>query len=538
MSDPIKNLTIVGGGTAGWLAAAMISASRNGTSDAEPLNVTLIESPTIPTVGVGEATTLSMGWTLDLAGLDENDFIRHCDVTFKAAVKFIDWDRGADGTPLSYYHPFSIPPYLNGYAPAYHYHRRHKTGSTRSFAHSMLGSCAVLDAMKAPRKPDAGSLDGLFPYAYHVNAGLFAGYLREYCKTIGVTHVLDDVVGIKRDERGFVSSLALERSGDHPVEFVIDCSGFRSLILQQALEEPFVSFQESLPCDRAIPMPVDHPDPDAKLPPFTTSTGLSAGWSWNVPLWSRRGTGYVYSSAHISDDEAIAELAAHNGVAPPDSARPIHMNIGRTRRTWVKNCVGMGLAAGFIEPLESTSIHFVQMSIRWLLDNFPARDCSPALQQNFNGLTANLYEEIRDFIALHYVLTNRDDTPFWRFARDELTCPDRLAGLIELWRHKLPSPPDLPNRNALFSEWSYMYVLFGKRFFDGIDFPSEDAVRDADFDEFLFSVASDKNRLMAEAPDHRSAIARIRGMESAPWYRPFGASADISGVGGETGAIA
>lgn len=538
MSEPIRNLTIVGGGTAGWLAAAMISASRNGASDAAPLNVTLIESPTIPTVGVGEATTLSMGWTLDLAGLDENDFIRHCDVTFKAAVKFIDWDRNDDGTPLSYYHPFSIPPYLNGYAPAYHYHRRHKDGGGRSFAHSMLGSCAVLDALKSPRKPGAANLDGLFPYAYHVNAGLFAGYLREYCKTIGVTHVLDDVVGVNRDERGFISSLALERGGDYPIEFVVDCSGFRSLILQQALEEPFVSFQDSLPCDRAIPMPVDHPEPDGKLPPFTTSTGLSAGWSWNVPLWSRRGTGYVYSSAHISDDEAIAELAAHNGVKPPENARPIHMNIGRTRHTWVKNCVGMGLAAGFIEPLESTSIHFVQMSIRWLLDNFPTRDCSPALQQNFNGLTANLYEEIRDFIALHYVLNNRDDTPFWRFARDELTCPDRLAHLIELWRHKLPSAPDLPNRSALFSEWSYMYVLFGKKFFDGMDFPSEDAIRDADFDEFLFSVASDKNRLMAEAPDHRAAIAEIRTMQAAPWYRPTGASADIAGAGGETVAIA
>ncbi|CAN0479942.1 unnamed protein product, partial [Discosporangium mesarthrocarpum] len=199
MSEPIRNLTIVGGGTAGWLSAAMISASRNGASDAEPLNITLIESPTIPTVGVGEATTLSMGWTLDLAGLDENDFIRHCDVTFKAAVKFIDWDRNPDGTPLSYYHPFSIPKYLNGYAPAYHYHRRYKDGGGRSFAHSMLGSCAVLDAMKAPRKPGAENLDGLFPYAYHVNAGLFAGYLREYCKTIGVTHVLDDVVDVNRD---------------------------------------------------------------------------------------------------------------------------------------------------------------------------------------------------------------------------------------------------------------------------------------------------------------------------------------------------
>ena len=522
MAEPLKNLTIVGGGTAGWLAAAMIAA-RNRPGEPAALAITLIESPTIPTVGVGEATTLSMGWTLDLAGLDESDFIRNCDATFKAAVKFIDWDRGADGAARSYFHPFSFPAYLNGYAPAYHFHRRHKTGGGRSFDHSMLGSCAVLDAMKSPRKPGAGNLEGLFPYAYHVNAGLFAGYLRDYCRTIGVTHVLDDVVGVNRDERGYVSSLALERGGDHPVEFVIDCSGFRSLILQQALEEPFVSFQESLPCDRALPMPVDHADPDGPLPAFTISTGLSAGWAWNVPLWSRRGTGYVYSSAHISDDEAMAELAAHNGVdAPSGDARAIRMNIGRTRRSWVNNCVGMGLAAGFIEPLESTSIHFVQMSIRWLLDNFPDRECSPALQSNFNGLTSGLYEEIRDFIALHYVLNNRDDTPFWRFARNELKCPDRLAGLLDLWRYKLPTAPDLPNRNALFSEWSYMYVLFGKGYFDGMDFPSEEAVRDSDFDEFQFAVARDRNRLMAEAPDHRAAIRDIRQAASPVWYRRDG----------------
>lgn len=232
MAEPLRNLTIVGGGTAGWLAAAMISATRNRPGEAKNPSVTLIESPTIPSVGVGEATTLSMGWTLDLAGLDEQDFIRHCDATFKAAVKFIDWDRAPDGTGRSYYHPFSYPSYLNGYAPAYHYHNRNKTGGGRPFDHSMLGSCAVLDAMKSPRKPGAGNLEGLFPYAYHVNAGLFAGYLREYCTTVGVTHVLDDVGDVKRDEQGRVSSLTLERSGDHPVEFVIDCSGFRSLILQ------------------------------------------------------------------------------------------------------------------------------------------------------------------------------------------------------------------------------------------------------------------------------------------------------------------
>jgi tryptophan halogenase len=179
VAEPIRNLTIVGGGTAGWLAAAMICAARNRRNAGDELAITLIESPT---VGVGEATTLSMGWTLDLVGLDENDFIRNCDATFKAAVKFVDWHRNADGTATGYYHPFSFPSYLQGYAPAYPFHRRGKSGGGgRSFAHSMLGSCAVLDANKSPRRPDANNLEGLFPYAYHVNAGLFAGYLRDYC---------------------------------------------------------------------------------------------------------------------------------------------------------------------------------------------------------------------------------------------------------------------------------------------------------------------------------------------------------------------
>ena len=179
VAEPIRNLTIVGGGTAGWLAAAMICAARNRRNAGDELAITLIESPT---VGVGEATTLSMGWTLDLVGLDENDFIRNCDATFKAAVKFVDWDRNADGTDTGYYHPFSFPSYLQGYAPAYPFHRRGKSGGGgRSFAPSMLGSCAVLDANKSPRRPDANNLEGLFPYAYHVNAGLFAGYLRDYC---------------------------------------------------------------------------------------------------------------------------------------------------------------------------------------------------------------------------------------------------------------------------------------------------------------------------------------------------------------------
>ncbi len=224
--------------------------------------------------------------------------------------------------------------------------------------------------------------------------------------------MLDDVRDVTLDDRGFVAALELERRGTLPVEFVIDCSGFRGVVIKKALAEPFVSYAESLPCDRALALQVPHLD-GAKLPPYTTAAALDAGWAWSVPLYSRRGTGYVYSSAHVSDDEALAHLRAHVG-PEADAGEPafIRMSVGRAARSWVNNCVAIGLAGGFIEPLESTSIHFVQMSIRWFLDNFPDRACSPPLRNSYNALIEGLYQDIRDFIVMHYLLSNREDTEF------------------------------------------------------------------------------------------------------------------------------
>ncbi len=523
MTNAINHITIVGGGTAGWIAAAMLFGVRNRRNDGEDLKITLIESPTIPTVGVGEATTLSMNEMLQLLAIDEKDFFQKCDASFKLAVRFDGWDRNADGTPASYFHPFAAPAYLFGFPPAYHYHKRRRAGAPQQpFAEAMAPLCALLMENRAPRTADTADFEGLVPYTYHVDAGLLAAYLREYCTTVGVEHVRDDVRDVTLDERGFITALELERGGTFPVEFVIDCSGFRGIVIKKALAEPFVSYADSLPCDRALALQVPHME-GAPLPPYTTATALDAGWAWSVPLYSRRGTGYVYSSAHVSDDEAVAHLRDHVG-PQADGADPafIHMNVGRARRSWVNNCVAIGLAGGFIEPLESTSIHFVQMSIRWFVDNFPDRACSPPLRDAYNALVEELYRDIRDFIVMHYRLSNREDTDFWRFARHDLMMTDALRDKLALWRHKLPSATDHPSHLSLFTEWSYIYVLYGKDYFDGVTFPIDDALADDDFDQFTQWVNERRAGLLASAPDHRALLDQLRGMPTEPWYRPAG----------------
>ena len=391
------------------------------------------------------------------------------------------------------------------------------------FAEAMSPLCALLTENRAPRTTEAGVFEGLVPYTYHVDAGLLARYLKDYCTTVGVEHVLDDVLDVTRDERGFVSALELERRGTFPVEFVVDCSGFRGIVLKKALAEPFVSYSDLLPCDRALALQVPHRD-GAKLPPYTTATALASGWSWSVPLYSRIGTGYVYSSNHVSDDEAVAELRSHVG-READDAEPafIRMNVGRAQRSWVNNCVAVGLAGGFIEPLESTSIHFVQMSLRWFLDNFPDRDCSPPLRDKYNALVGECYENIRDFIAMHYILSNRSDTDFWQFAHHDLKAPDRLRENLALWRYKLPSATDCPNQLSLFREWSYIYVLYGKKYFDDVTFPIEDALSDDDFETFSRWVEQQRTELLSIAPDHRELLTQLRQMPTNPWYRPAGA---------------
>lgn len=518
MGNRIEHITIVGGGSAGWMTAGLLVSYLNRRTDRPDTRISLIESPNVPIIGVGEATTLSTFQTLGQMRVDEYDFIKHCDASFKCAVRFRGWDMLRDGGRSDYYHPFDAPPFVWGLSPALHYLRRaRRSEAPPPFAHCMSALPAMMDACRAPRTLDAEYYRGIAPYSYHLDATRLGEYLKGFCTALGVTYVSDDVVDVTFDERGFIGSLELKQRGTYPVEFVIDCSGFRSLILRQALGEPFIPYGDHLLCDRALAVQIPH-RPDVPLEPYTTSTALSAGWAWNVPLRSRRGTGYVFSSQFRSDEEAIEELRAHLGQDGKDAEpRVIPLTIGRAQRSWVKNCLAVGLAGGFIEPLESTSIHLIQVAVRRFIDFMPGRDCAPPLVDRFNETTRQMFEDIRDFISMHYAVSNLR-TPFWQAARSEAVIPDAVRERLRLWRHKIPSGLDLDVENPLFSEWSYVYVLFGKHFFDGMELPLDAAIADADFDAFLATMDEKRQRLMSHAPDHRTLLDQIHGREITPWY--------------------
>jgi len=461
MGKPIKSVTIVGGGTAGWLTAALLQAfGRKQQKGSKPLKITVIESPDIPTVGVGEATVPQMVRTLKSAGLSEKDFFRRCNASFKLGVSFDGWNVDAKGKPISYINPFAKAPNLHGIELA-NYYVNYGAGS-HDFVQSYSPTVDLVKAFKGPRVDGSQEYESSLGFAYHLDAGKFAGVLTEHCTARGVQHIRENVLQVDKDERGFISGLQLDKSGNFPVEMVIDCTGFRGLIINEALHEPFISYSKYLANDRAMAVQIPHRDP-SKIEPVTRSVALGAGWSWRVPLYNRLGTGYVFSSAHRTDEEARKEFLAHLGTAGKDAEpRIIPMRVGRNRHAWVKNCISIGLSGGFIEPLESTAIYMIDMGVRWLLSYFPDSDFGDPLRTRYNELIDKLYNEVRDFICLHYRLSNRTDSQYWIDARTELDVPDSLAENLELWRYNLPSHYDLPFA-ALFDAGTYNAVLLGKQ---------------------------------------------------------------------------
>ena len=510
MANRIGHVTIVGGGSAGWLTAAILAATLNGRAR-DNVRIAVIESPSVPRVGVGEATTPTVTDTLRALEIDEAEFLRRCDATFKTAVKFVGWNHRADGTDRAFHHPFFAPGPQHGFVPAYHFFKAQKQGLDTALDTTLTPAEVLFERHRAPKPVEGPDYQSNFRYAYHLDAQLFAEFLREYARARGVAFIPDDVQDVSLDERGFVASLKLAQRGDFPVEFVVDCTGFRSLILGEALGEPFEPFGHNLLCDRAVAINLPYPeDEQGRIEPYTSATTLAAGWVWRIPLYSRRGLGYVFSGAHTSDDEAVRAFMIHLGVAEPyPDARVIPMRIGRMRRSWVGNCVGIGLAGGFIEPLESTSLHFTQMAIRLLVQFFPDRGVSPPLAEGYNQAISGLYDEVRDFICMHYFTSNRSDTEFWRAVREHAVMPDSLAARLALWRHKLPDQHDTIG-NSLFTYWSHIYVLGGKGYFDGLDLPLESAVTEQDFTAFLRVIHGAREELARTLPDHRAYLERIR----------------------------
>jgi hypothetical protein len=398
-----SSILVVGGGSSGWMTAAYLSRALPETL------ITVVESSAIPTIGVGESTNRTMHYFQQAIGLDEKLFMRASNAAYKIAIRFVNFNRPGG----IFYHPFGVPdtPDAGLFEP---------NAATRFKSYHLA------------------ELDNLFSkecaYSFQIDAGLYGQYLKEVCtQRFGVRSVVDRVQGIELDDRGAIGRVHTEKSGPLVADLYLDCSGFRSILLGRALGEPFESYSQFLLNDKAVAARIPYMDKERELVTYTNCTALSAGWVWTIPLWNRIGTGYVYCGAFLSSSQAEEEFRQFLGVERAKHVEFSRLDIrtGRHRRAWVENCVGIGISYGFLEPLESTGLSLTQLSIHDLATALRSGEPRQAQADLFNTRQAAVFDATRDFVMAHYVLTSRDDTPYWRQIRNENPIPDTLRNIFE-----------------------------------------------------------------------------------------------------------
>jgi len=516
-----KQVMIVGGGSAGWMTAAYLRKALG-----ERVDVTVLESPNIKTVGVGEATFSTIKLFFDYLGLSEHEWMPSCNATYKLAIRFVNWTTQGG----HFYHPFQRYETVDGYNLG-EWWLKLKRGE-EPFDYACFNTPAICDAKKSPRFLDGRVYDdkvqGLwtgdaiadnkfladhqvqYPYAYHFDASLLAKYLEGYGVARGVRQIHDEVQEVVLAEDGSIDHLVTRENGNLRADLYVDCTGFRGLLINQALKEPFVSFAESLLCDRAIALQVPVDIQTRGINPYTTATALSSGWVWNIPLYGRVGTGYVYSSAFTTPEAAEAELRQHLGpVSNGLQANHIRMRIGRNRNSWVKNCVAIGLSSGFVEPLESTGIFFIQHGIEELIHHFPHRAPDEESIRDYNRTIAECIDGVRHFLTLHYRASDRRDTEFWK-ATQNTALPPELAERMSLWKRRLPNAKSINPAYHGFESYSYSVMLLGLNHQPEVSLPVLEFLDDRNAIEAFRKVRRKSEYLVATLPTQYEYLSHIR----------------------------
>ena len=492
-ANAIRKIVIVGGGSAGWMTAAALSSLL----PSHAVDIVLIESEQIGTIGVGEATIPDVINFNAMLGIPEAEFLKATNGTFKLGIQFVDWGRLGE----SYFHPFG-PHGVDMNGIDFHqfwlnYHKKNPTSDIEDFS---LSAAAARNGKFALPEADPRSVLSQLRYAYHFDATAYAAFLRRFAEQRGVTRLEGKVVNVRQDaETGFISGVDLEADQHVGGDIFFDCSGFRSLLIGKTLDVPFRDWSHWLPCDRAQTVACER---TGALLPYTISTAKTAGWQWRIPTQHRTGNGHIYSSKLMDDDDAIDVLLNGLDGSPIGSPRKIEFRTGHRACLWEKNCIAIGLSGGFLEPLESTSLFLIQEGISKFISLYPTAEMPALVRDEYNRQLVKKFEQVRDFIILHYKATERDDSPFWQYCA-AMDVPDTLTQKVELFR---TAGRFFRYEDELFTRPSWVAVMLGQNVYPKAVDPIVDAVDPAHIDRSLNSMKSAMSGAVARMQTHEAFL--------------------------------
>ena len=498
-----RKILVVGGGTAGCLAAAYLARFFDGR-----IEITLLESPDIGIIGVGEGAFPTIRATLQFLGIDEAHFLRETSGTFKQGIRFDDWLHAptAAGRRHRYLHPFEAP-FHTERTSLVPYWLLQDAAKRAPFAEAVTIQNRVAESGRAPKRADEGAFSGPLNYAYHFDAGKFVEIIERRAVELGVRHLKGLMTDVALAEDGSIAHVATREHGALEADLYIDCSGFRAELIGKALGAPFKSVRDQLFTDRALACKIGYDRADAPIESFTIATAHPAGWTWDIALEGARGIGCVYSSAHMTDDRAAEMLQRYIG-HDRFTARTIPFESGYRTQQWIGNCVAVGLSGGFLEPLESTGVVLVEAAVAMIAELFPHTGPIDAPARRFNALMAARYDRIITFLKLHYCLSRREE-PFWRDNIAPDSIPEALRDLLDQWRHRPPNRFDFLIDVESFAYFNYQYILYG------MDFPTDLAAGRGDFPDGTAAhktfapILSSGERAVADLPTNRALLHDI-----------------------------